>query len=61
MSLKVKSALALYQKFNVIRSTIEVQNFIVALKSAHKAPFCSYATVVGVKQLHFQLNSLTHL
>ena len=33
---KVKSALALYQKFNV---TICVESFILVSKSTHKAPF----------------------
>jgi len=39
MAVKVKSALALYQKFNVTRSTICVESFILVSKSAHKASF----------------------
>ena len=39
---------ALYQKFNVARSTICVEGFILAPKSAHKAPFWPYAALLLV-------------
>ena len=46
-SLKVKSVVTLYQKFNVTRSTIYGESFILASKSTHKKPlFWSYATLL---------------
>ena len=38
-SLKLKSALALYQKFDVTRSTIFMESFTLISKTAHKALF----------------------
>ena len=46
MAVKVKSALALYQKFNVTRSTICVESFILVSKSAHKASFLALYTAL---------------
>ena len=40
MAVKVKSALALYQKFNVTIGVLFVwKEFHTCIKSAHKAPF----------------------
>ena len=43
---KVKSALALYQKFIVTRCTVCVEIFILVSKSEHKAPFWPYAALL---------------